>query len=168
MVIKKQKLGPGTLTIGATGSGLEFAKQTTEIAVEPSYSDGDRQIVLSGDTDQEDAAWEGTLTGTFFQDYDMAGLVAWTWEHDGEIMPFTFSPNTSGVGFEVSGEVKVRPVTIGGEVDTENTSEFEWTLPDKPAIGEPGTTAQKFAARTQLSAQTATAPAEDNEPEFSV
>lgn len=166
MAIKKQKLGPGTLTIGDTGSGLEFAKQTTEIAVEPSYSDGDRQVVLSGDTDQEDSAWEGTLTGTFFQDYDMAGLVAWTWEHDGETLPFTFSPNTSGIGFEVSGEVKVRPVTIGGEVDTENTSEFEWTLPAKPAIGEPGTTAQTFASRNQ----TATAPAEDttSEPEFSV
>lgn len=163
MAIKKQKLGPGTLTVGDTGSGQEMAKQTTEIAIEPSYSDGDRQVVLSGDTDQEDSAWEGTLTATFFQDYDADGLLKWTWDNDGKTLPFTFIPSTTA-GFEVSGEVKVRPATIGGEVDTENTSEIEWTLPDKPVIGEPGTTAQKFSARTQ----TATAPAEDNEPEFSV
>ena len=164
MAIKKQKLGPGTLVIGETGSGMEMAKQATAVAIEPSYSDGDRQVVLSGDTDQEDSAWEGTLTSTFFQDYDMAGLLAWTWEHDGEVMPFTFTPRTGG--FEVSGEVKVRPATIGGDVDAENTSEIEWQLPDKPAIGEPGTTAQTFAARTQAGTQTVTEP--ESDPEYAV
>lgn len=133
MPIKKQKLGPGTLTIGETGSGQEMAKQSTAVAIEPSYSDGERQIVLSGDTDQEAGEWEGNLTATFFQDYDMAGLLAWTWEHDGETMPFTFVPNSSA-GFEVSGTVVVLPATIGGDVDTENTSEIEWKLPDKPTI----------------------------------
>lgn len=165
MAIKKQKLGPGTLTIGETGSGQEMAKQATAVAIEPSYSDGDRQVVLSGDTDQEDSAWEGTLTATFFQDYAADGLLAWTWENDGKVLPFTFVPSTTA-GFEVSGEVKVRPATIGGDVDTENTSEIEWSLPDKPAIGEPGTTAQTFAARTQLAAQNATEP--ESDPEYAV
>ena len=133
MAIKKQKLGPGTLVIGETGSGMEMAKQATAVAIEPSYSDGDRQIVLSGDVDQEAAEWEGTLTSTFFQDYDGEGLLAWTWQHDGETMPFTFVPNTAA-GFEVSGEVVIRPATIGGDVDAENTSEVEWSLPKKPTI----------------------------------
>lgn len=166
MAIKKQKLGPGTLTIGATGSGQEMAKQATAVAIEPSYSDGDRQIVLSGDVDQEAAEWEGTLTSTFFQDYDAAGLLAWTWEHDGETLPFTFVPN-SAAGFEVSGEVLVRPATIGGDVDTENTSEVEWSLPKKPVIGEVGTTAQTYA--TQIQNQSAPAPTEpETDPEYSV
>ena len=160
MAIKKQKLGPGTLTIGETGSGQEMAKQSTAVAIEPSYSDGDRQIVLSGDVDQEAAEWEGTLTATFFQDYAADGLLAWTWEHDGETLPFTFVPN-SAAGFEVSGEVVIRPATIGGDVDTENTSEVEWTLPNRPSIGEPGTTAQTFSARSQ-SAET------ESDPEYSV
>ena len=164
MAIKKQKLGPGTLTIGETGSGQEMAKQSTSVAIEPSYSDGDRQIVLSGDVDQEAAEWEGTLTATFFQDYAADGLLAWTWEHDGETLPFTFVPN-SAAGFEVSGEVVIRPATIGGDVDTENTSEVEWSLPKRPAIGEPGTTAQAF----RTGSQSATAPAEpETEPEYSV
>ena len=134
MPIKKQKLGPGTLTIGETGSGQEIAKQATAVAIEPSYSDGERQIVLSGDTDQEAGEWEGTLTATFFQDYANDGLLAWTWEHDGETLPFTFTPNSTA-GFTVTGTVVVRPATIGGDVDTENTSEVEWALPEKPAIG---------------------------------
>lgn len=164
MAIKKQKLGPGTLTIGETGSGQEMAKQSTSVAIEPSYSDGDRQIVLSGDVDQEAAEWEGTLTATFFQDYAADGLLAWTWEHDGETLPFTFAPNTAA-GFEVSGEVVIRPATIGGDVDTENTSEVEWSLPKRPAIGEPGTTAQAYRA----GAQSDTGPAEpETEPEYSV
>ena len=163
MAIKKQKLGPGTLTIGETGSGQEMAKQATAVAIEPSYSDGDRQVVLSGDTDQEDSAWEGTLTATFFQDYAADGLLAWTWENDGKVLPFTFVPSTTA-GFEVSGEVKVRPATIGGDVDTENTSEVEWSLPDKPVIGEPGTTAQTFANRTQVGAQTEP----ESDPEYAV
>lgn len=161
MAIKKQKLGPGTLTIGETGSGQEMAKQATAVAIEPSYSDGDRQVVLSGDTDQEDSAWEGTLTATFFQDYAADGLLAWTWENDGKVLPFTFVPSTTA-GFEVSGEVKVRPATIGGDVDAENTSEIEWSLPDKPAIGEPGTTGQMFAARQQAEAQA------ESDPEYAV
>lgn len=135
MAIKKQKLGPGTLFIGETGSGQEFGAQVTTVAVEPSYSDGDRQVVLSGDVDQEEAEWEGTLEGEFFQDYGMESLLRWTWEHDGETLPFKFVPHSAS-GLEVSGTVKVRPVTIGGEVDTENTSEFEWTLPEKPTLGE--------------------------------
>lgn len=162
MAIKKQKLGPGTLVIGETGSGMEMAKQATAVAVEPSYGDGERQIVLSGDTDQEAGEWEGTLTATFFQDYDADGLLAWTWEHDGETMPFTFTPNTAA-GFEVAGEVVVRPATIGGDVDVENTSEIEWSLPNKPSIGAPGTAAQAFAG-TQT--QTVTAPVADPTEDF--
>ena len=166
MAIKKQKLGPGTLVIGETGSGQEMAKQSTAVAIEPSYSDGDRQIVLSGDVDQEAAEWEGTLTATFFQDYDAAGLLAWTWEHDGETLPFTFLPNSAS-GFEVSGEVVIRPATIGGDVDAENTSEVEWSLPKRPAIGEPGTTAQAFRTGTQsATAPTVTEP--ETDPEYSV
>lgn len=167
MAIKKQKLGPGTLTIGETGSGQEMAKQSTAVAIEPSYSDGDRQIVLSGDVDQEAAEWEGTLTATFFQDYEAAGLLAWTWEHDGETLPFTFQPN-SAAGFEVSGEVVIRPATIGGDVDTENTSEVEWSLPKKPTIGEPGTTAQAFASQVQAESYQATPADPESDPEFSV
>lgn len=166
MAIKKQKLGPGTLTIGETGSGQEMAKQSTAVAIEPSYSDGDRQIVLSGDVDQEAAEWEGTLTATFFQDYDAAGLLAWTWEHDGETLPFTFLPNSAS-GFEVSGEVVIRPATIGGDVDAENTSEVEWSLPKRPAIGEPGTTAQAFRAGAQ-SATVPTVTEPETDPEYSV
>lgn len=138
MPIKKQKLGPGTLTIGETGSGQEIAKQATAVAIEPSYSDGERQIVLSGDTDQEAGEWEGTLTATFFQDYGADSLLLWTWDHDGETMPLTFTPRTGG--FTVSGSVVVRPATIGGDVDTENTSEIEWNLPEKPTIEPAGGT----------------------------
>lgn len=134
MAIKKQKLRDGILEIGATGSGMEFAAQVTNGSIEPSYSEGDTVEVLSGAKDTEEAEWEGTLNAEFYQDYDMDGLVAWTWEHDGELLPFRFVPSKAGE-LEFSGEVKIRPVTVGGEVGTENTAEAEWTLPTKPTIG---------------------------------
>lgn len=134
MAIKKQKLRDGILEIGATGSGMEFAAQVTNGSIEPSYSEGDTIEVLSGEKDTEEAEWEGTLNVEFYQDYDMDGLVAWTWEHDGELMPFRFVPSKAGE-LEFSGEAKIRPVTVGGEVGTENTAEAEWTLPSKPTIG---------------------------------
>lgn len=134
MAIKKQKLREGILQVGETGSGKEFAAQVTSGSIEPSYSEGDVIEVLSGLKDTEDAEWEGTLNIEFYQDYDLDGLVAWTWEHDGELLPFRFVPAKAGE-LEFSGEVKIRPVAVGGEVGTENTTEAEWTLPSKPEIG---------------------------------
>lgn len=164
MPIKKQKLGPGKLVVGETGSGMEMAKQCTTVAIEPSYGDGERQIVLSGDTDQEAGEWEGNLTATFFQDYAADGLLAWTWDNDGKTLPFTFTPSTSA-GFEVAGEVVVRPANIGGDVDAENTSEVEWALPKKPAIAAPGTARQAYSSQTstQPVTQSASAPSTTDE-----
>lgn len=131
--IKKQKLRKGLLTLGEVGSGKEFAAQVTSGSIEPSYSEGDTIEVLSGDRDTEAAEWEGTLKAEFFQDYDMEGLVAWTWENDGILMPFRFVPSTTGE-IEFTGKVKVRPVTVGGDVGEENTAEAEWTITEKPEI----------------------------------
>lgn len=133
MAIKKQKLGPGTLTVGETASGKEFGAGVTKCTIEPSYSDGEKVVVLSGDRDETDGDFEGKLTGEFFQEYTTESLMAWTWKNDGKTLPFTFIPSKDS-GLTVKGEVKVRPVNIGGDVDKENTAEFEWALTGLPKI----------------------------------
>lgn len=133
MAIKRTKLGPGTLLFGETASGKEFATGVVKCAVEPSYNEGDTIAVLSGDKDTEAGTWEGTLTGEFYQEYTTDSLLKWTWDHDGELMAFTFTPNKT-TGLTVNGKVKIRPVNIGGDVDTENTTEFEFAMPEKPTI----------------------------------
>ncbi|MCU4295814.1 hypothetical protein D3I60_01740 [Brevibacterium permense] len=135
MAIKKQKLGPGTLVFGDTGTSKEFGVGVTKCAIEPEYDEGDTVVVLSGDRDTEEAEFSGNITGEFYQEYSMDSLMAWTWEHNGETMPFVFTPLKDG-GISVNGECKVRPVTIGGDVDSDNTSEFEWSLTALPKLAE--------------------------------
>lgn len=133
MAIKRTKLGPGTLYLGETASGKEFSTGVTKCTVEPSYSEGDTIAVLSGDRDTEAGEWEGKLTGEFYQEYTNDSLLKWTWDNDGKLTTFKFVPHKTS-GLTVTGKVTVRPVNIGGDVDVENTTEFEWTMPTKPTI----------------------------------
>lgn len=139
MAVKAHKLGPGTLTLGETASEQEFGTQVTRAEVSPSWADEDPIPVLSGDEYSEPGEFEGTLNGEFLQEYGMASLIAWTWEHTGEWMPFRFKPRNDAEML-LTGEVRVTAVTVGGDVKSTNTSEFEWPIRALPAMtfGEVG------------------------------
>ena len=132
--ITAHKLGPGTLKFGDTGSEQEFASHVTTCTISPSFNEEDPIPTLSGDQFVDgDATFEGTISGEFLQEYTVAGLVKWTWDHNGETVPFVFTPRTDA---ELSwkGECVIRPVNVGGEVKTANTAEFEFRVLELPTI----------------------------------
>lgn len=136
--ITAHKLGPGTLKFGDTGSEQEFASHVTTCTISPSFNEEDPIPTLSGDQFVDgDATFEGTISGEFLQEYTVEGLVKWTWDNNGQTVPFVFTPRTDA---ELSwkGECVIRPVNVGGEVKVANTAEFEFRVLELPTIATIG------------------------------
>ena len=136
--ITAHKLGPGTLKFGETGSEQEFASHVTTCTISPSFNEEDPIPTLSGDQFVDgDATFEGTISGEFLQEYTVEGLVKWTWDNNGQTVPFVFTPRTDA---ELSwkGECVIRPVNVGGEVKVANTAEFEFRVLELPTIATIG------------------------------
>lgn len=132
--ITAHKLGPGTLKFGATGTEQEFGSHVTTCELTPSFNEEDPIPTLSGDQFvDEDATFEGTISGEFLQEYTVAGLVKWTWDNNGQTVPFVFTPRTDAE-LSWSGECVIRPVKVGGEVKVANTAEFEFRVLALPTV----------------------------------
>lgn len=128
--IAASQLGPGTLTIGETGTPQEFASQLTACTLEPSFDTGDSTPVLSGDEIPGDTTESASLKGTMLQDYSgMNSTLVYCRTNSGQQLPFKFVPATSG-GLGISGTLTMRSVSTGGDVKKKNTSDFEWPVSD--------------------------------------
>jgi hypothetical protein len=123
MTIKEDKLKEGVLTLDA----VSFAAQATSIEIEPTHDeDGDPLETLDGSRLNPDVTRGDTLKITAVQDFtDVAGFVNFTWENDLATVPFSWKPRA--VGPTYSGNVEVRAVKVGGEVNKRVTTEAEWT-----------------------------------------
>lgn len=134
MAEEVMKLGPGLLTLGATGTKAEFGGMTTEVKLSPEYSSDDPEPVLSGDEiDGEDKeTW--TLKFSKFQDYSERSLDLWLYQNAGKVLDFTFVPSKEGK-LQAKGRVKIRAAEIGGEIKKKNKNELEL-----PVIGRPDLT----------------------------
>lgn len=130
MTILDHRLKTGLLTIDAT----EFATQATNVNLDPSTSaDGDTLEVLSGDTIEPDEETDWTLNITAVQDFsDAAGFVAFALSRAGDVVAFTWRPGDVADSVSYAGTVKVRPVPIGGDVNSRLTTSAAW-----PMIGAP-------------------------------
>lgn len=140
MAINAHKLGPGTLTIGETGTEQEFGSQVTNVLLEPSVEEEDNIPVLSGEELEGEETETYVLSGTILQDYSgIASSLVWCKENAGSVLSFVFVPSTDA-GLQITGEVKIRSVSIGGDVKTRNTSDFEfkgigdWTPAEYPGV----------------------------------
>lgn len=134
MPIIDSRLKAGTLTVDA----LPFATQATNVTLSPDTSeDGDALEVLSGDTVEPDDVTTWSLHIDAVQDFDdPAGFVAFTWENAGQIVPFTWKPNATGTSY--AGDVKVRPVEVGGDVASRLTTSADWPVIGTPVPTYPG------------------------------
>lgn len=128
--IKANSLGPGSLTLG-TAPGTELAVSCTAVTLEPSVDTDDDLVVLSGDTLAGEDTFTWQLNATLLQSYEEDALADWLFDHRGEQHEFTFIPSRDhSRGWK--GTIKVRPMSIGGDVKTRNTSDVEF-----PLVGEP-------------------------------
>ncbi|NMW64786.1 hypothetical protein HHJ78_04395 [Mobiluncus mulieris] len=128
-----QKLGPGHLKFGETGSEQEFGSLTTATTIEPSIKESDPVPMLDGSNYVEQGEILGTLKGTFYQEYSMKGLTAWTWTNGGKELPFEFRPRNDSEML-ITGKCMIKPVKIGGDPNKANTADFEFTLTTAPKM----------------------------------
>lgn len=133
MAVVESKLKNGSLKLG-TSPGTEFACQETNVRITPEHNEeGDQTETLCGDvlTPVTTTAW--TLNGTAIQDWDGpagASIVQYSWANDGLTVPFTWKPNATATTF--TGNVTVRALELGGDVNTRITTDFAWPLAGKP------------------------------------
>lgn len=129
MAITESRLKGGTLTLDATH---QFAKQATNVRLVPKTDEqGDALETLDASEILPDDVTSWSLHLAAVQDFDdPAGFVAFALEHAGEVVPFVWKGNATGTSF--AGSVKVRPVEIGGDVNSRLTTEAEWPLQGDP------------------------------------
>lgn len=138
MTVNTYTMGPGTLTVGDVGDVMAFSSQVTNVRVTPSVDTGDPINVLSGESVPGDRDETWVLAGTLVQDLGAGvggadSLVEWLHTNAGTTFPFTFIPSTAK-GRQITGDVTVEAVEIGGDVKTKPTSDFEWAISGRPAI----------------------------------
>lgn len=139
MPIVTNKLGPGSLTLGA--GALEVSAQLTGCKIDAAekVETSDAVRVLSGEVlaAEDDITFDFALSGTFLQDVGaVASVVSWSWVNRGTPQIFTFVPSTAD-GIGVIGVLYPTPLTIGGdEVNPakSNTADFTWRCQGTPDL----------------------------------
>ncbi|GAT87965.1 hypothetical protein CVCC1112_2624 [Paenarthrobacter nicotinovorans] len=138
---KAQKLGAGTLVFGEVGDESNFAVLCTNVTLTPSSDSEDDGKYLDGTarTGEETETWE--IGGNVDQSYETDSLQAWAFNNRYSKTltptPFKFVPLATGVQ-SWTGECKVRPMVIGGDVDAKNGSEFAYPVIGSPVLGTNG------------------------------
>jgi hypothetical protein len=153
MAIVESRVKDGILTIGATGTEVAFECQITNARINSSYEDdGDALETLCGDTVPPGRKLSGRmLAGTFVQDWtaETGSVTEFCWDHDLEVMAFTYTPNGSA-GPTLSGDLRVEvpAETYGGDVNTRITSDFEFAIVGEITRTPPVVTAAASTTKT--------------------
>ena len=130
MAFTDSRLGPGTLTIGATP--LDVSTQVSALVLTPSADETDGTPTLALPDPAPELKTSFTLDGTAIGDWESAtGLQRYAFEHDGEEVPFVWTPNTAA-GTTLTGDVQMRAFPIGGSVGEQVTQDFSWPCQSKP------------------------------------
>lgn len=131
MTNKSYTTGPGILKIGTDPDEQNWEAQVTSVTVEWDVDAEDDENVLSGETVPGDEVYTATLSGNAYQDISATGMTRYSWAHKGETLPVEFIPNTVE-DVKITGNIKMRPITVGGDVKAKAKSDFEF-----PFVGEP-------------------------------
>lgn len=134
MAVESHTLGPGQLTLGATGDERQWGAAVRTAAVIPSAEEGDTLVVLDGSETKDEGKETWTLEGSCLQAYDLDSLIAWCAENSGVELPFKFRAR-SDQPLTATGRVIVRSIKYGGDVKTRNTSDFKFSVVGTPTFG---------------------------------
>lgn len=124
MPLTDSRLGPGTLSLGST----DYGTQVSNVRLVPSNDTEDGTPTLGIPTPPPliTTTWE--LQGTAIQDWeDAAGFVEYCRTTNNTTVAFEWVPNT-GNGVTYSGNCTVTAVEIGGDVATQNTTDFTFRV----------------------------------------
>jgi hypothetical protein len=108
-------LGPGVLTIGETGTLIDVSCLVNNVSIIPDISEGDSKTMLCGTTKRSPDEITWAIEGNVDVDAGLAaGFFALTWQHIGEVVPFSYTPSTE-VGTVVTGALKLAPLELGAD-----------------------------------------------------
>jgi hypothetical protein len=130
-----RKLGPGELTIGATGSEIDVSCLINNATIAASKDQGDSQTKLCGTVKPGATTYTFALSGNV--DIDAAtssGLFALSQDEAGSQQAFVFTPNNELVApltaaTSAAGTLVIDPLDFGGDTMGETmASDFEFTI----------------------------------------
>jgi hypothetical protein len=123
-------LGPGELTIGATGSEIDVSCLVNGARVKAAKTQDDATTKLCGTKVPGAVTYDATLSGNVDVDPDEgpAGLFALSWASPGTQQAFTFTPNTAD-GVAAAGTLVIDPLDFGADAYGDVlTSDFEFAI----------------------------------------
>lgn len=128
-------LGPGSLTIGATGTPIDVSCLVNNAVLSSDKDQGDDVTKLCGTVVPGSVAYTFTLAGNIDVDItDTAGLFALSHSAPGSQQDFVFTPNDDA-GTSATGKLVLDPLDLGGdETGTTMTSDFEFACVGKPVV----------------------------------
>lgn len=109
-----------------------FPNAIGECTLTPNYA-GTTYPTIDGDEHPiaDQASW--VLSIGFGQDHVTAGALSlYVLEHDGEVVPFVFTPQSGGQGY--SGNVLIRAAAIGGNARQHATSSVQLPVKGQPTV----------------------------------
>jgi hypothetical protein len=134
-------LGPGTLTIGATGSLIDVSCLVNNLVIVMSKDVTDPTYKLCGTVRAGKTTYTYELDGNLDTDIgNDSGLFALSQSAPGSEQDFTFTPSTE-VGTSAAGKVVIDPMDFGTTDDygSNLTSDIAWTLVGVPVYTYPTT-----------------------------
>jgi hypothetical protein len=135
-------LGPGELTIGATGSPIDVSCLINNAVITAEKDEGDSTTKLCGTVRPGSVTYTYSLNGNVDTDVaDAAGLFALSQSAPGSEQDFSFTPS-SEAGTVATGTLVIDPLDFGGdEMGQPMTSDFEFTIIGAPAYAYGGVVA---------------------------
>jgi hypothetical protein len=129
------QLGPGSLTVGASGTLIDVSCYINNVGIEVSKNTTDQTVKLCGAARPGVTTYTYTLSGNV--DVDLAnasGLMALSWDNPGSSQDFVFIPN-SDLGVSFTGTLVIDPLNVqADEYGADITSDFSWVVVGKPTV----------------------------------
>ena len=131
-------LGPGTLTIGETGTETDCSCLVNGCRIAATKDQADSTTKLCGSIRAGAVKYSYELTGNVDTDIaDAAGLFALSQSAAGQTLSFTFTPSTEA-GTSATGTLVIDPLDFGAdEYGADLTSDFTFAINDKPTYTYP-------------------------------
>lgn len=131
-------LGPGTLSIGATGTEIDVSCLVNNARITSEKDEGDSTTKLCGTVKPGSVTYTYSLTGNLDVDAELDdGLFALSQEAPGSEQDFVFTPNTA-MGTAAAGTLVIDPLDFGAdEMGEPLTSDIEFTIVGAPTYTYP-------------------------------
>lgn len=148
-----RKLGPGELTIGATGTPIDVSCLINNATIAASKDQGDSVTKLCGTVKPGATTYTYALSGNIDTDVALeSGIFALSQSNPGEEFDFVFTPNNeftapATAGTTATGTLIIDPLDFGGDTMGETmTSDFEFAIVGVPVYAYGGAAALEAEA----------------------